>query len=84
MRLASLRFASLRSAQAEAQVAGIVIESEADFLNWKQIARLSAQASAAIALREKNTNDAENELNLLLQERAAAMHWAKMNSEVST
>ena len=53
-------------------------------MNWKQIARLSAQASAAIALREKNTNDAENELNLLLQERAAAMHWAKMNSEVST
>ena len=67
--------------KAESIAAGIVIESEADFINWKQIARLSAQASAAIAKREKDTNDAENDLNILLQERAAAIHWAKMNAE---
>lgn len=45
--------------RAEAEVAGIVLESEADYRGWKDLARLGAQAAAAVARREKNTADAE-------------------------
>ena len=38
-------------------------------------------AAAAVAARERDTRDAENDLNAILQERAAAVHWAKMNAD---
>ncbi|GMH80410.1 hypothetical protein TL16_g08534 [Triparma laevis f. inornata] len=66
--------------KAEAEAAGLVLESEADYIGWKELARLGAQAAAAVAKRERDTRDAENDLNATLQERAAAMHWAKMNA----
>ena len=69
--------------RAEAEIAGVVLEEEADYRGWKDLARLGAQAAAAVARREKDTANAEKELNLILQERAAAMHWAKMNSDHS-
>ena len=64
--------------RAEAEVAGMVLENESDYRGWKDLARLGAQAAAAIAKREKATADAEKELNLILHERAAAIHWAKI------
>jgi hypothetical protein len=69
--------------RAEAEVAGMVLENESDYRGWKDLARLGAQAAAAIAKREKATADAEKELNLILHERAAAIHWAKMNADHS-
>eukprot|EP00520_Triparma_pacifica_P014709 CAMPEP_0118671362 /NCGR_PEP_ID=MMETSP0785-20121206/21961_1 /TAXON_ID=91992 /ORGANISM="Bolidomonas pacifica, Strain CCMP 1866" /LENGTH=663 /DNA_ID=CAMNT_0006566241 /DNA_START=171 /DNA_END=2158 /DNA_ORIENTATION=+ len=65
----------------EAELAGMILESESDYRGWKELARLSAQAAAAVAKREKDTADAENDLNSVMQERSAAVHWAKMNSQ---
>ncbi|GMH51295.1 hypothetical protein TrRE_jg9737 [Triparma retinervis] len=69
-----------RMEREEAATAGMVLESEADFRGWKELARLSAQAAAAVARREKDTADAESDLSAIIKEREAEMHWAKMNS----
>jgi len=69
-----------RMERVEAELAGMVLETEADYRGWKELARLSAQAAAAVAKREKDTADAEDDLNSIMQERAAAVHWSKMNA----
>ncbi|GMI19640.1 hypothetical protein TrCOL_g992 [Triparma columacea] len=73
-----------RMERAEAEVAGAVLETEADYRGWRELARLSAQAAAAVAKREKDTADAESDLDAIMKERSAAVHWAKMNSRHGT
>ena len=69
--------------KAEAAVAGLVLEGEAANLGWRDLARLGAQAAAAVAKRERDTALAAQELNAVLQERAGTMYWAKINSSHS-